>query len=128
MTDRKDNRTKWVHLRRLPAEYRILHNKFCKTTCRSLSEFVRKVLLDQPIVATYRNTSQDDLLGAMAVMTDELNAIGNNINQSVKRLHTLRELEAHGWASKYAAESSALQEKINEVKLVLNDIAARWLQ
>jgi arsenate reductase-like glutaredoxin family protein len=128
MTAQKNNRTKWVHLRLLPDEYKVLHNKFCKTTCRSMSEFIRAVLLDKPLVTTYRNASQDSLLEAMALLTKELNAIGNNVNQSVKRLHTLREHESASWTAKYAAESMRLEIKVNEAKALLNAIAERWLR
>ncbi len=128
MTAQKNNRTKWVHLRLLPDEYKALQNKFSRTTCRSLSQFVRAVLLDKPLVATYRNASQDDLLQAMATLTRELSAIGNNVNQSVKKLHTLREGEAAGWALQHASESEQLLLKINEAKALLNSMAERWLR
>lgn len=128
MTAQKDNRTKWVHLRLLPAEYKMLHSKFCKTTCRSLSGYIREVLLDRSLVATYRNASQDDLLEAMGVLTRELGAIGNNINQAVKRLHTLREHEAAAWAAQYDLESGQLAVKIAEAKALMNEIAERWLR
>lgn len=128
MTAQKNNRTKWVHLRLLPDEYKTLHNKFCKTTCRSMSEFIRAALLDKPLVTTYRNASQDSLMEAMGVLTKELNAIGNNLNQSVKRLHTLREPEAPSWAAHYAGLAAKLEEKIIETKAMLNTIAERWLR
>ena len=128
MTEQKNNRTKWIHLRLLPDEYKALHSKFCKTTCRSLSEFIRAIVLDKPIVATYRNMSQDDILEMMASLTRELNSIGNNINRSVKRLHTLREHEAASWAANHAMQSEVLQAKITEAKALLNTIAERWLR
>jgi hypothetical protein len=93
-----------------------------------MSEFIRAVLLDKPLVTTYRNASQDSLLEAMALLTKELNAIGNNVNQSVKRLHTLREHESASWTAKYAAESMRLEIKVNEAKALLNAIAERWLR
>lgn len=128
MTAQKNNRTKWVHLRLLPGEYKAIQNKFCKTTCKSLSEFIRAALLDKPLVTSYRNASQDDLLGVMALLTRELNAIGNNVNQSVKRLHTLKEHEASSWAVQYSVTSARLEEKILEAKTLLNAIAERWLR
>ena len=122
------SRSMWIHVRLTPVEYKILYGKYKKTTCRSLSQFVRAVLLDKPLVATYRNASQDDLLQAMATLTQELSAIGNNVNQSVKKLHTLREGEAAGWAVRHASESEQLLLKINEAKALLNSMAERWLR
>ena len=80
------------------------------------------------MVTTYRNASQDDVLGAMAALTRELNSIGNNINQTVKRLHTLREGEVVGWTARYSSESEQLLNKITEVKALLNTMAERWLR
>ncbi|MDC7217382.1 MAG: hypothetical protein PQJ28_00010, partial [Spirochaetales bacterium] len=65
-------RTKWIHLRLTPSEHKEVHARFYKTACRSLSEYTRSILLDRPVVAIYRNASQDNLLGAMATLTTEL--------------------------------------------------------
>lgn len=93
-----------------------------------MSEFIRAALLDKPLVTTYRNASQDSLMEAMGVLTKELNAIGNNLNQSVKRLHTLREPESPSWAAYYAGLAARLEEKIIEAKALLNTITERWLR
>lgn len=128
MKNQQFNRIKWIHLRLTLTEYKELHTKFSRTTCRSLSQFIRSALLDRPLVATYRNASQDDVLGAMAALTGELNSIGNNINQTVKRLHTLQEGEFISWTARYVSESEQLLTKITEVKALLNTMAERWLQ
>ncbi|WP_330441491.1 plasmid mobilization protein [Flavobacterium sp. C4GT6] len=123
-----NNRIRWVHLRLTPIEYKELHTKFSRTTCRSFSQFIRTALLDRPMVTTYRNASQDDVLSAMAALTGELNSIGNNLNQTVKRLHTLKESEVVGWTARYASESQQLLNKITEIKALLNTMAERWLR
>ena len=68
------------------------------------------------------------MLGAMTKLTSELNSIGNNINQTVKRLHTLREGEVVGWTARYDSESEQLLNKITEIKALLNTMAERWLR
>lgn len=122
------NKVKWLHLRLSVSEHTLLKNKQKNSTCQSLSQYARAVLFDHPIVTTYRNASQDDVLGAMATLTGELNSIGNNINQAVKRLHTLREGEVVGWTARYASESEQLLNKITEIKALLNTMAERWLR
>ncbi|WP_297332255.1 plasmid mobilization relaxosome protein MobC [Flavobacterium sp.] len=124
----QNNRTKWIHLRLSPSEYRAIQSRYQKTTCRNFSQYARAALLDRPIVTTYRNVSQDDLLQEMVVFNRELNAIGNNVNQSVKRLHTLQEHETSSWAVQYSVTSARLEEKILEAKTLLNVIAERWLR
>jgi len=45
-----------------------------------------------PIVTTYRNQSFDDYMAKMIRLRNELNGIGNNFNQAVKKLHTLHQI------------------------------------
>lgn len=124
----QNNRTKWIHLRLSPSEYRAIQRRYHNTTSRNLSQYVRAVLLDHPVVATYRNISQDEIVEQIVVLNRELNSIGNNLNQTVKRLHTLRESEVVGWTARYASESEQLLNKITEVKALLNTMAERWLR
>ena len=63
-----------------------------QTTCGSLSEYARKAVLGRPVIRHYRNKSLDDYLKTMILLQKELNAIGTNFNQLVRRLHTLRNL------------------------------------
>lgn len=98
------------------------------STCRNLSIYIRSIIFDHPIVATFRNISQDEIVEQIVVLNRELNSIGNNLNQTVKRLHTLREGEVVGWTARYASESQQLLSKIAEVKALLNTMAERWLR
>ena len=76
----KNNRTQWLHLRLKPEVYSKIQEKFKKTTCRELSEYARKVLLDKPVTTTYRNRSLDDFMEEMIRLRMDLNAIANNFN------------------------------------------------
>jgi hypothetical protein len=62
-------------------------------TDRKLSQYARKVLLAKLITVNQRNQSLDYFMAEMIVLRNELNAIGNNYDQAVKRLHTLEQLE-----------------------------------
>jgi hypothetical protein len=67
----------------------ILDALFKKSTCRQLGEYIRNVLLQNPITIKYRNKSLDEILSALFKIKQELNAIGNNFNQPVHNLHLL---------------------------------------
>ncbi len=84
MSEQNNNRTKWLHLRLKPEEYAEIHKQFSKTKCRKISDYSRKVLLDKPVVATYRNQSLDDFMAEMVQLRNDLSSIGNNFNQAVK--------------------------------------------
>ena len=58
-----------------------------QSTERSLSNYVRKVALQKPVTIRYRNQSADEFLMQMMELKKELNAVGNNFNQAVHKLH-----------------------------------------
>ena len=129
MSEQNNNRIKWLHLRLTPVEYAQLQRQFKKTTCPKLSNYVRKILLGKPVVATYRNQSLDDFMAEMMRHREELNRIGNNFNQAVKKLHTLHQtVEFKSWLITYEGEKQILMNKVEEIKNRINKIADQWLQ
>ncbi|MEJ7737032.1 MAG: plasmid mobilization relaxosome protein MobC [Chitinophagaceae bacterium] len=129
MSEQNSNRTNWLHLRLKPEEYANLHKQFSKTTCRKISDYSRKILLGKPVIATYRNQSLDDFMTEMIQLRTELNSIGNNVNQAVKKLHTLEQIaEFKTWMITFELEKETLLNKIDEIKNRINKIADQWLQ
>ena len=55
------NTTKWLPLRLKPEEYSKIQKQRSKTTCMKISDYARKILLNKPIIAKFRNQSLDDL-------------------------------------------------------------------
>jgi len=84
-------RTKWLTLRVTEAEYLEAEKLAGATTCQTLSEYARKVVLGKPVVMRYRNQSLDDFLSEMLELRRSLDKIGNNFNQAVHRLYSLRQ-------------------------------------
>jgi hypothetical protein len=129
MSEQKDTRTKWLHVRLKPDEYIQLHKHFSKTTCRKLSDYSRKILLAKPVTTLYRNQSLDDFMAEMIKLRGELNAIGNNFNQAVKKLHTLQQIqEFKAWVNTHELNNQLLLKKVDDIKNQINKIADQWLQ
>ncbi|WP_333627492.1 plasmid mobilization protein [Sphingobacterium siyangense] len=129
MERENSKRTRIIGLRLTPAEYAKIKKNWQESTCRKLSEYVRRRVFDRPLVTRYRNSSVDDLIAEMARLRTELNHIGNNFNQAVKRLHTLRQIEEfRSWLIAYEVEKKTLFSKIDEVKKHAQKIAETWLQ
>ena len=104
-----------------------LHQLYEKTTCNSISEYTRDVLLKQPVYILYRNQSADDFLLEMIELKKELNAIGNNFNQVVHKLHILdHDQEIKAWAAQNEFHKKIFFEKIDEIKEKLNQIYELW--
>lgn len=129
MERKNSNRTRIIGLRLTFDEYRKIEKKWKASTCRKLSEYVRRSLFEKPIVMTYRNSSQDDLMTELTKLRNELNAVGNNFNQVVKKLHTLQQIaEFKSWLIAYEVEKKILQNKLDEVRNNIKKILEIWLQ
>ena len=123
------NRTRIIGLRLTPEEYAKIEKRWKASTCRKLSDYVRHNLFEKPVVSSYRNQSTDDFMAEMAQLRTELNHIGNNFNQAVKRLHTLSQIaEFKSWLIAYEVEKKTLFNKVDEVKRHIQKIAESWLQ
>lgn len=129
MESENSNRTRIIGLRLTPGEYKKIEKKWKASTCRKLSDYVRSSLFNKPIVSTYRNQSMDDLMLQLAELKRELSAIGNNFNQSVKRLHTLSNIaEFKRWQIVYELEKKSFFNKVDEIKKHIQKIAESWFQ
>ena len=129
MNEQDNNRTKFLHLRLKPAEYEKILRQFSKTTCRKLSDYARKILLGKPMIATTRDQSLDDFMAEAIRLRNDLNNVGNNINQAVKKLHTLDQIEEfRTWIMTYEIEKKILFNKIDDIKNHIKKIGERWLK
>ncbi|HQS22898.1 MAG: mobilization protein [Sphingobacteriia bacterium 24-36-13] len=129
MERENSNRTRIIGLRLTPVEYAKIEKKWKASTCRKLSEYVRRSVFEKPIVTTYRNSSQDDLMAELTRLRSELNAVGNNFNQAVKKLHTLSQIaEFKSWLIAYEVERKILNNKVDEVRNNIKKMLEIWLQ
>ena len=129
MKEQNDNRTKWLHIRLKPDEHQKIEKKFQKTTCRKLSEYARKMLLNKPLTINYRNQSLDEFMAEIIRLRTELHAIGNNFNQTVKKLHTLQQIsEFKDWIINNELQQKILLNKVEEIKKHIQKISEKWLQ
>lgn len=129
MKEQNSNRTRIIGLRMTPDEYAKIEKKWKASTCRKLSDYVRRSLFDKPVVTTYRNSSQDDLMAELTRLRSELNAVGNNFNQAVKKLHTLSQIaEFKSWLIACEVEKNILSNKVDEVRINVKKILEIWLQ
>ena len=129
MKRKNSNRTRIIGLRLTFDEYRKIEKKWKASTCSKLSEYVRRSLFEKPIVMTYRNSSQDDLMTELTKLRNELNAVGNNFNQAVKKLHTLQQIaEFKSWLIAYEVEKKILQNKLDEVRNNIKKMLEIWLR
>jgi hypothetical protein len=110
-------------------EYDQLNNRFKNTRFRKLSEYVRSVLLEKPVTVTYRDKAMDDVLEEMILLRQELNAIGNNLNQAMRSING-----AHGdadtrlWMNLMSIIHSKVEPSVKQIKERMNEYADIWSQ
>jgi len=129
MATQEDKRIQWKNLRFKPEEYQFLEKRFKKTSFRKLSEYMRSVLLEKPVTVNYRDKAMDDVLEEMILLRQELNAIGNNLNQAMRSLNS-----AHGnadtrlWMNLLGIIKTRLEPSIDQIKERMNQYADIWSQ
>lgn len=129
MSEQKNNRDKWLHIRLTEAEYKKTKLGFSRSTKRKLSDYARSILLDKPITVYTRNQSFDDFVAEMILLRNELKAIGNNFNQSVKKLHTMQhDTEIKTWAFLNENSKQTFFKKVEEINSKISQIADKWSQ
>ena len=117
----------WISFRVKPEEYYKIHGLFSKSTHRKLSEYARNVLLQKPVTIKVRNESADQFLHEMIGLKKELNAIGNNYNQAVKKLHTLNHFsEVKWWLNSHEALHQNFMQLTERIFQKLNKIYQEW--
>ena len=83
---KREKRTRKFTVRFTETEYTTLERKFRTTTSSQMSQYIRNAVLSRPLVIKYRNESLDQFMEELIQLKQELNAIGNNFNQAVKKL------------------------------------------
>lgn len=124
-----DKRTRWLHIRLTEKEQQKIRDKHKQSTSRKLSDYARKVLLDKTIKVKQRNQSLDDFMAELIQLRNELNAIGNNYNQVVKKLHSMKDFsEVKYWLQLHESAHKTMQQKVSEIKSKISQIDDQWLQ
>lgn len=68
-------------------------------------------------------------MAEMMLLRNELNSVGNNSNQAVKKLNSLQQIaEFRSWIITYELEKKTLLNKVDEIKNRINKIADEWLR
>ncbi len=124
---RKEKRTRIVGLRFTVEEFTKIHARFSKTTCLKLSDYLRRLILDKPVVTTYRNASMDDFMAEMIQLKSELGSIGNNFNQLVKKINTYKDEKViSNLLSGYELERRQMLRQVEKIELFIEKNAEKW--
>ena len=129
MERENSNRSRRITLRLTEKEYAKIESQFKASTCRKLSDYIRKHLFSRPITCTYRNQSLDDLMEETVLLSSELRSIGNNINQIARKANTLKMIpDFKGHLYLFEVQRKRLSDKMEEISSHTKKISEQWLQ
>ncbi|MDB5119769.1 MAG: hypothetical protein JWN56_987 [Sphingobacteriales bacterium] len=129
MAKKPVTRTKWVNIRLTPAEFKTIQHAYKKTKFRKISEYIRDVILEKDITLIYRDQSMDDMLEELIQLRKELNAVGVNFNQAVKKLNSVAGApDTHLWQSMLTVLRDKLEPSIRQIKDHIHSYADLWSQ
>ena len=121
-------RRRFVKMRMSEEKYRQLEKMWKQTTEKYISNYLRKVTLQKPVIVTYRNATADDFLSSMLQLKKDLHNIGNNFNQAVKRLSILEQIpEFRTWLILNESLQRAVAANIEEIKSRIAQLYDEWL-
>ena len=125
----EENRTRRVTIRFKPEEFKVIEKRFEKSMFRKISDYSRSVLLQKPVIFTYRDKSMDDMLEELILLRRELNYFGNNFNQAVHKLNSVMGMpDAKLWQEALTVLRDQLEPSIGEIKDKLNNYSEIWSQ
>jgi hypothetical protein len=129
MSKEDENRILWLTIRMKPDEYKFLNKRLASTTCTSLSEYSRKVLLEKSITVTSRDKSMDDVLEELILLRKELNFFGNNFNQVVRKLNSVAGTpDAAIWQSMLEVLRDQIEPSMTLIKERISNYSDLWSQ
>ena len=115
---------KCIHLRVTEDEYNKLQSAFRGTTCRIFSNYLRTVLLHQPITVYYRNRTADEFATVAIQLKNEMSGIGRNLNQVVRKINVAHSDDEFGlYLFDLQIRQDEARDKIKEICLKMDQIS-----
>ncbi|MBO9203365.1 MULTISPECIES: plasmid mobilization protein [Niastella] len=123
------NRTRKVTIRLTPEEYEQLNNRYKKTTCRKLSDYVRNLLFQGKVTILTRDQSMDAFMAELILLKSELSAVGNNFNQAVRKLNAMQHYpELKIWLLTHTQMAQDVVKNVDTIKINIAKFSDKWLQ
>ena len=122
-------RNRKVTVRFTPEEFNTINSQFKKSTAKVISDYIRSILLAGKITLYYRNKSLDLLIEELKLLRRELAAVGNNFNQVVKKINSVKDAaDLNFWLDMAMLLQKQLLEKTGNINDKIAQISDKWLQ
>lgn len=112
-----------LNLRLSEQEWNKIHKLASNTTCRSVSEYCRKILLQEPVTVFHRNQSFDNLEEDLAPLLPILKTFGDDFNTLVQGLSADNNTGSHIMLDILLLRSRQFLDTSTQIKDYLKKIA-----
>jgi|SRR5579871_3603900 len=127
MSEKENVRKYWLNIRLNKEEFAIIDKYFRSSTSRQMSGYARNILLGKPVIVRYRNATADDILAELILLRKELNHIGNNFNQAVKKLHLTKDISGiRDWIIVHENLHFQFIQKTEEINQKIIELSRKW--
>ncbi|WP_440135661.1 plasmid mobilization protein [Chitinophaga sancti] len=124
-----DKRTCWCNIRLTEKEHEALFGKLKDTTYNKLSDYLRSIIFNKPVNVKVRNQSLDEFMNELIGLRQELNYLGNNFNQVVKKLNSIPPSKEYlTWLGVSEDLQRQLLSKVGIIQVRIDQFSDKWLQ
>ena len=111
------------------AEYIEIENNYKKSTCRSLSEYIRNIIIHNPITIRYRDQSLEDLIEEIVLLNDHMKQAKDIGHQVLKKIKSDQQISQYKLLlTDFQNTIIHLDKRIEEIKIQIEKIVEKWSQ
>lgn len=118
-------RDRWLTVRLTQEELERLRRQKAQTAYTRMADYIRVLIFQKPIRVFSRDKSVDELMEELILLRTELNALGNNFNQVVRRINSLP-FPPESLLQVANSLQVQLLEKVAGIQARINQAAERW--
>ena len=85
---------RFLSIRLSQAEFEKIQNHLRQSTCRSLTEYVKRVLTRQPVIVKVREQSREDILHQLGLIRSLLQNLADNTKSNADHQSTLSQIQS----------------------------------
>jgi len=129
MNSNTQSRSKFLHIRLKESEFDQVSKQFAESMDQTMSEFVRKKLLDTPIIRKYRNISVDECMTELIQLRNDLIVAGSGIRLLGDQMNDSRSPDQLiEWTVLLKKCEDEFLQIVEQIKEQVNKISDTWLQ
>jgi hypothetical protein len=110
-------------------QYDLLRANCKQTTCRTLSQYIRKLLLAGPVTINHRNATMEELIVELSALRGQLARASRTFESAVDQLTGFQSAQQLGsWLLRFESERRDLATQIQTINGYIKKTAKQWLQ